>query len=117
MKKTLVLFIFLFNLEFYVFSAVFSFKIHVLGGKNLVLLNSRMFFGTIENRTYREEFTRKKCKTAILLYCFHTAGVLYIFITCWALQYHFIENLKLLLKENQIMKYRLVSYLTNDHFT
>ena len=22
----------------------------------------------------------KKCKTAILLYCFHTAGVLYIFV-------------------------------------
>ena len=31
----------------------------------------------IENRIYREEFTRKKCKTAILLYCFHTAGVLH----------------------------------------
>ena len=27
-----------------------------------------------------EEFTRKKCKTAILLYCFHTAGVLHIFM-------------------------------------
>ena len=26
------------------------------------------------------------------------------YITCWALEYHFIENLKLLLKENQIMK-------------
>ena len=34
---------------------------------------------TIENRIYREEFTRKKCKMAILLYCFHTAGVLHIF--------------------------------------
>ena len=33
-----------------------------------------------ENRIYiRGEFTRKKCKTAILLYCFHTAGVLHIF--------------------------------------
>jgi len=33
-----------------------------------------------ENRIYiRVEFTRKKCKTAILLYCFHTAGVLHIF--------------------------------------
>ena len=40
-----------------------------------------------ENRIYiRGEFPRKKCKTAILLYCFHAAGV------------------KLLLKENQIMK-------------
>ena len=34
----------------------------------------------IENRIYREEFTGKKCKTAILLYCFHTAGVLHIFM-------------------------------------
>ena len=34
----------------------------------------------IENRIYREEFTRKKCKTAIYLYCFHTAGVLHIFM-------------------------------------
>ena len=34
-----------------------------------------------ENRIYiRGEFTRKKCRTAILLYCFHTAGVLHIFI-------------------------------------
>ena len=33
-----------------------------------------------ENRIYiRVEFTRKKRKTAILLYCFHTAGVLHIF--------------------------------------
>ena len=28
----------------------------------------------------RGEFTRKKCKTAILLYCFHNAGVLHIFM-------------------------------------
>jgi len=35
----------------------------------------------IENRIYiRVEFTRKKCKTAILLYCLHTAGVLHIFM-------------------------------------
>ena len=55
-----------------------------------------------ENRiNIRVEFTRKKCKTAILFYCLHTAGVLHIF---WALEYHFIENLKLLLKETQIMK-------------
>ena len=34
-----------------------------------------------ENRIYiRGEFTRKKCKTAILLFCFHTAGVLHIFM-------------------------------------
>ena len=34
----------------------------------------------IENRIYREEFTGKKCKTDILLYCFHTGGVLHIFM-------------------------------------
>ena len=36
---------------------------------------------TKENRIYiRGEFTRKKCETAILLYYFHTAGVLHIFM-------------------------------------
>ena len=58
----------------------------------------------------------KKCKTAILLYCFHTAGVLHIFmlyITFWALEYHLIENLKLMLKEN----HRLFGFhFTNDDF-
>ena len=34
----------------------------------------------IENRIYREKFNGKKCKTAILLYCFHNAGVLHIFM-------------------------------------
>ena len=53
----------------------------------------------IENRIYREEFTRKKCKTAILLYCFHTAGVLHIFML-----YNLLGPGILLLKENQIMK-------------
>jgi len=37
-------------------------------------------FKSIENRIYREEFTGKKFKTAILLYCFQTAGVLHIFM-------------------------------------
>ena len=45
---------------------------------NICLENYEIKF--IENRIYREEFTRKKCKTAILLYCFHTAGVLHIFM-------------------------------------
>ena len=70
--------------------------------------NFLIFGPTKENRIYiRGEFTSKKCKTAILLYCFHTEGVLHIFmlyIIFWALEYHFIENLKLMLKENQIMK-------------
>ena len=64
-------------------------------------------FGTKENRIYiRGEFIRKKCKTAILLYCFHTAGVLHIFMLYNLLGpgISSIENLKLFLKENQIMK-------------
>ena len=60
-----------------------------------------------ENGIYiRGEFTRKKCKTAILLYCFHTAGVLHIFmlynLLCPGISFY--RNLKLMLKENQIMK-------------
>jgi len=43
-------------------------------------VNRRKYNRTIENRIYREELTRKKCKTAIFLYCFHTAGVLHIFM-------------------------------------
>ena len=38
-------------------------------------------FITKENRIYiRMKFTGKKCKTAIFLYCTHTAGVLFIFV-------------------------------------
>ena len=44
---------------------------------------TRGHFLAIENRIYiRGEFTRKNCKTAILLYCFHTAGVFHIFVLC-----------------------------------
>ena len=61
----------------------------------------------IENRIYiRGEFTRKKCKRPFC--CTVSIQQVYFtylcYITCWALEYHFIENLKLLLKENQIMK-------------
>ena len=35
----------------------------------------------IEKKIYiRGEFTRKNCKTAILFYCFHTAGILHLFM-------------------------------------
>ena len=60
-----------------------------------------------ENRIYiRGEFTRKKCKTAILLYCFHTAGVLHIFMLYNLLGpgISFYRKSKLILKENQTMK-------------
>ena len=48
--------------------------------KKTSILYCRVLTASIENRVYREEFTWKKCKTAILLYCFHTAGVLHIFM-------------------------------------
>ena len=58
----------------------------------------------IENRIYREEFTSVKrpfCYTVSILQVYFT----YLcYITFWALEHHFIENLKLILKENQIMK-------------
>ena len=44
---------------------------------------------------YREELTRKRCKTAILLYSFHTAWVYFTYlcsITFWALEHIFIEK-------------------------
>ena len=85
---------------------------------------------SIENRIYREELTRKKCKTAILLYCFHTAGVLYIFILYNILGpgISFYGNLKLILKKPNyeigwfhnwpmIISHRLyVFHFTNDDF-
>ena len=63
---------------------------------------------TKENRIYiRGEFTRKKsvkrpfCCTISILQVYFT----YLcYITFWTLEYHFMENLKLILKENQIMK-------------
>ena len=54
-----------------------------------------------ENRIYiTVEFTRKRCTTAILFYCFHTAGVLHIFVLYNLLGpgTTFIENLKLKLR-------------------
>jgi len=47
-----------------------------------ICIRTNLKCSLIENRIYiyREEFTRKKCKTAILLYCFYTAGVLHIFM-------------------------------------
>ena len=61
---------------------------------------------SIENRIYRKEFNGKKCKTAILLYCFHTAGVLHIFMLYNLLGpgISFNRKSKIIVKENQIMK-------------
>ena len=59
---------------------------------------------SIENRIYREEFTRKKCKTAILFYCFHTARVLHIFMLYNLLGpgISFYRKSKIIVKRNSI---------------
>ena len=46
----------------------------------LVLLSLSFLLEPQRIYQYREELTQKRCKTAILLYCFHTAGVLHIFV-------------------------------------
>ena len=45
-----------------------------------MVVKSSLFVILIPKRIeyIRVEFTRKKCKTAILLYCFHSAGVLHL---------------------------------------
>ena len=65
----------------------------------------------IENRIYREELTRKKCKTAILLYCFHTAGVLHIFMLYCLLGpgISFYRKSKIIVKRSTKLWNRLIS--------
>jgi len=61
-----------------------AFQLTNFNHKGIEFLPQTKFFNFAakENLIYiRGEFTRKKCKTAILLYCFHTAGVLPIFMT------------------------------------
>ena len=80
---------------------------------------------------YREEFTRKKCKTAILLYCFHTAGVLHKFMlyNLLGLGISFYRKSKIIVKRKpnyeigwfhnlpMIISHRLYAFhCTNDDF-
>ena len=55
----------------------------------------------IERNLLEKSVKRPFCCTVSILQAYFT----YLcYITFWALEYHYIENLKLLLKENQIMK-------------
>ena len=58
-----------------------------------------------ENRIYEGNLLEKSVKRP---FCCTVSMQVYFtylcYLTFWALEYHFIENLKLLLKENQIMK-------------
>ena len=65
----------------------------------------------LELNLLEKSVKRPFCCTVSILQVYFT----YLcYITYWALGYHFIKNLKLILKEKWN---RLVSYLTNDHFT
>ena len=76
----------------------------------------QIFFSSpivIENRVYRVEFTGKKCKTAILLYCFHTAGVFHIFML-----YNLLGPGISFYRESKIIWPIIISYRLYDfHFT
>ena len=55
----------------------------------------------LEWNLLKKSVKRPFCCTVSILKVYFT----YLcYITFWALEYHFIENLKLILKENQIMK-------------
>ena len=70
-------------------------------------LNMVSYIAGKENRIYKRGIYYKKsvkrpfCCTVSIPQVYFT----YLcYIPFWALEYHFIENLKLILKENQIMK-------------
>jgi len=70
-------------------------------------INNVLYSTVKKNWIYiRVEFTSKKCKTAILLYCFHTAGVLHIFALYNLLGpgTSFYRKSKINIKKKQIMK-------------
>ena len=80
-----------------------------------ISFHSNLFLSpiVIENRVYREEFTGKKCKTAILLYCFHTAGVFHIFML-----YNLLGPGISFYRESKIIWPIIISYRLYDfHFT
>ena len=90
---------------------IYSWSLSLIIQFNLLIwppINPRGLHKTKENRIYSrgEYILEKSVKRPLLLYCYHTASVLHIFMlyNLLALEYHFIKNLKLILKENQIMK-------------
>ena len=66
----------------------------------LCLLSKRIEY-ILEGNLLEKSLKRPFCCTVSIMQVYFT----YLcYITFWALEYHFIENLKLILKENQIMK-------------
>ena len=65
------------------------------------VLNSKRIEYILEGNLPEKIVKRPFCYTVSILQMYFT----YLcYLTFWALEYHFIENLKLLLKENQILK-------------
>ena len=97
-----------------IFSTVFSFSFmnssrdHFLGLHSCEIspissfgLSPKRIEYILEWNLLKKSVKRPFCCTVSILQVYFT----YLcYITCWALDYHFIENLKLLLKENQIME-------------
>ena len=71
-----------------------------------------------ENRIYIKAEITSKCKTAILLYCFHTAGVLHIFMLYNLLGpgTSFYRKSKINVKRKPNYEIGWFHILTNDHF-
>ena len=91
--------------EFYTFDIFSSCILQKLQLKYRIGLSSQPDVVDKENRIYfRGEFTRKKCKTAIFVYCFHTAGVLHIFMPYNLLGPGISFYRKSQINMNQIMK-------------
>ena len=56
----------------------------------------------LEGNLLEKSVKRPFCCTVSILQVYFTYLCYITYITFWALEYHFIENLKLTLKENQI---------------
>ena len=65
------------------------------------MLNSKRIEYMLEWNLLEKSVKRPFCCTVFILQVYFTY---FRYITFWALEYSFIENLKLILKEKQIMK-------------
>ena len=74
-------------------------------------ISSKRIEYILEGNLLEKSVKRPFCCTVSILQVYFTYLCYKPF---WALEYHFLENLKLMLKENQIMKYAF--HFTNDDF-
>ena len=69
--------------------------------KSVNLFRKKRIEYILEGNLLEKSVKRPFCCTVSILQVYF---IYLCYITFWALEYHFIENLKLVLKENQIMK-------------